>query len=89
IVKLQLGRIKKRIEARYRIPFEYGDDVVKLVVERCTESESGGRMIDAILTNTMLPDISRVFLARAMEGRGIERVSVRTEGGDFQYAFAP
>ncbi|MDE2081625.1 MAG: type VI secretion system ATPase TssH, partial [Burkholderiales bacterium] len=59
IVRLQLNRIKKRVEARYKIPFEYGDDVVQLVVSRCTESESGGRMIDAILTNTMLPDISR------------------------------
>jgi hypothetical protein len=39
--------------------------VVKLVVSRCTESESGGRMIDAILTNTMLPDISREFLTHA------------------------
>jgi type VI secretion system protein VasG len=62
IVKLQLNRIKKRVEARYKIPFEYSEDVVKLVVSRCTESESGGRMIDAILTNTMLPDISRDFL---------------------------
>ena len=42
IVKLQLNRIKKRVEARYKIPFEYGEDVVKLVVSRCTESESGG-----------------------------------------------
>ncbi|HEY9029417.1 MAG TPA: type VI secretion system ATPase TssH, partial [Burkholderiaceae bacterium] len=62
IVELQLNRIKKRVEARYKIPFVYDDDVVKLVVSRCTETESGGRMIDAILTNTMLPDISRAFL---------------------------
>jgi type VI secretion system protein VasG len=46
------------------------------VVSRCTESESGGRMIDAILTNTMLPDISREFLGRLMEGKPIERVEV-------------
>jgi predicted TPR repeat methyltransferase len=69
IVKLQLNRIKKRVEARYKIPFKYGDEVVKLVVSRCTESESGGRMIDAILTNTMLPDISREFLTRMIDGR--------------------
>ena len=49
------------MEARYKIPFDYGEDVVKLVVSRCTESESGGWMIVAILTNTMLPDISRNF----------------------------
>jgi type VI secretion system protein VasG len=87
IVKLQLNRIKKRVEARYKIPFEYGDDVVKLVVSRCTESESGGRMIDAILTNTMLPDISREFLTRMMEGKPIERVSVGVSDGQFGYAF--
>ena len=87
IVKLQLNRIKKRVEARYKIPFEYGEDVVKLVVSRCTEGESGGRMIDAILTNTMLPDISREFLTRMMEGRDITRVAVSVEGQEFAYAF--
>jgi type VI secretion system protein VasG len=87
IVKLQLNRIKKRVEARYKIPFEYGDDVVKLVVSRCTESESGGRMIDAILTNTMLPDVSREFLKRMIEGQPIAKVKVGVEGGQFAYAF--
>jgi type VI secretion system protein VasG len=87
IVKLQLNRIKKRVEARYKIPFEYGEDVVKLVVSRCTESESGGRMIDAILTNTMLPDISREFLNRMMQGRAIEGVTVGTAEGQFDYRF--
>jgi type VI secretion system protein VasG len=87
IVKLQLNRIKKRVEARYKIPFEYGDDVVKLVVSRCTESESGGRMIDAILTNTMLPDISREFLTRMMQGQPIERVSVHAGEQGFGYEF--
>jgi type VI secretion system protein VasG len=87
IVKLQLDRIKKRVEARYKIPFEYGDDVVKLVVSRCTESESGGRMIDAILTNTMLPDVSRTFLDRMMKGEAIGRVQVLVKDGQFDYEF--
>ena len=87
IVKLQLNRIKKRVEARYKIPFQYSDDVVKLVVSRCTESESGGRMIDAILTNTMLPDISKEFLTRMMEGKPIEQVSVGVDDGRFEYRF--
>ncbi|MFM9915484.1 MAG: type VI secretion system ATPase TssH, partial [Rhizobacter sp.] len=87
IVQLQLGRIKKRVEARYKIPFTFGDDVVKLVVSRCTESESGGRMIDAILTNTMLPDISKEFLNRMLEGKPIERVNVGVADGNFSYAF--
>jgi type VI secretion system protein VasG len=87
IVKLQLNRIKKRVEARYKIPFTYGDDVVDLVVSRCTESESGGRMIDAILTNTMLPDISREFLTRMMQGQAITGVQVGVADGGFSYGF--
>ncbi|MGI0134622.1 MAG: type VI secretion system ATPase TssH, partial [Candidatus Micrarchaeaceae archaeon] len=88
IVKLQLNRIKQRIEGRYRIPFEYDGDVVKLVVSRCTESESGGRMIDAILTNTMLPDVSKEFLNRMIEGTPVTGVKVGTNEDGFSYAFA-
>ena len=87
IVKLQLGRIKKRIEERHKVPFEYSEDVVKLVVSRCTESESGGRMIDAILTNTMLPALSREFLTRMMEGGVPQAVKVGVKDSDFSYAF--
>ncbi len=88
IVALQLNRIKKRIEARYKMPFNYDDEVVKLVVSRCTESESGGRMIDAILTNTMLPEISREFLTRTMQGTAIQGVTVGVADGEFSYSFA-
>ncbi|WP_425480263.1 hypothetical protein [Xanthomonas phaseoli] len=86
IVRLQLNRIKQRIEERYRIPFEYDDSVVELVVSRCTESESGGRMIDAILTNSMLPEISREFLARQIAGT--RATSVRITGHDTRFSYA-
>jgi type VI secretion system protein VasG len=55
----------------------YGDDVLDLIVSRCTELESGGRMIDAILTQTMLPEISSAFLVKMMEA-GIDQEG---EGG--------
>jgi len=87
IARLQLDRIKKRIEARYRIEFRYDQDVADLVVSRCIESESGGRMIDAILTNTMLPDLSREFLTRTMHGMPVAGVRVGAAGGTFAYAF--
>ena len=87
IVTLQLNRIKKRVEARYKIPVEYGEDVVMLVVSHRTERESGGRMIDAILTNTLLPDISREFLTWLMEGQPIARVRVSATPDGFGYDF--
>jgi type VI secretion system protein VasG len=87
IARLQLRRIEKRIRDNHKVPFTYEDDVVKLIASRCTELESGGRMIDAILTNTMLPAISRELLQRMMEGTPIARVHVRVSDGDFQYGF--
>jgi type VI secretion system protein VasG len=85
IARLQLGRIEKRIRENHKVPFTYDDEVVTLIASRCTELESGGRMIDAILTNTVLPRLSEEFLRRMMEGKAVERVHVRVEGGDFGY----
>ncbi len=87
IVRLQLNRIKKRVEANHRVPFSYDDEVVKLVVSRCTEVESGGRMIDAILTNTILPAMSQHFLETMVEGKDIRAVRVAVEAGDFVYRY--
>ena len=87
IAKLQLGRIAKRVADNHKIPFDYDDDVIKLIVERCTELESGGRMIDMILTNTVLPTVSQEILTRMMEGKPIDRVQVNVTNGEFGYAF--
>ncbi|MGC1506790.1 MAG: type VI secretion system ATPase TssH [Sulfitobacter sp.] len=87
ITKLQLGRIKKRVESTHDVPFEYSDAVVDLIVDRCQELESGGRMIDAIVTNTMLPDISAEFLRRMMEGKSIDKVSIDVTDNTFTYSF--
>jgi type VI secretion system protein VasG len=88
IVRLQLNRIAKRVAEHHRIPFTYDDEAVKLIVSRCTEVESGGRMIDAILTNTVLPAVSREFLTRTMGGQALNGVQLAVANGDFDYRFA-
>jgi type VI secretion system protein VasG len=87
IVRLQLGRIANRVEENHRIPFSYEEDAVKLIVSRCTELESGGRMIDAILTNTVLPEISHEFLKRTMEGITLSGIQLGVENANFVYRF--
>ena len=69
------------------MPFTYDDDVVTLIASRCTEPESGGRMIDAILTNTMLPAISGAFLELMLQGGAVSRVHVGVKNGEFSYDF--
>jgi type VI secretion system protein VasG len=87
IVRLQLGRIQKRVAENHRIPFEYSDAAVELVVKRCNNAESGGRIIDAILTNTVLPKISIEYLSRTASGQPLQRVSLGVADGDFSYGF--
>jgi type VI secretion system protein VasG len=87
IVKLQLNRIKKRVEANHDVPFSFDDAVVKLVVSRCNEVESGGRVIDALLTNTVLPRISHEYLTRLASGKPLARVGLTVEAGEFAYGF--
>jgi type VI secretion system protein VasG len=87
IVRLQLGRIQKRVAENYRIPLHYDDAVVKLIVSRCTEIESGGRMIDAILTNTVLPRISREYLEGVSAGKTLTNIQMSVVKDDFEYQF--
>ena len=87
ITRLQLARIQKRIEAAYGIPLTVDDAAVELIRQRCIEVESGGRMIDAILTNTVLPEISKEFLTRMMEDKPITAVCVSETDGQFSYQF--
>jgi len=73
------------VETGQGIGFVYDDGVVDLVVSRCTELESGGRMIDSILINTLLPEISNHFLTHMPEGSPISKFEVTAEGGEFVY----
>jgi type VI secretion system protein VasG len=87
IVRLQLDRIKRRIRDNHDIAFDYTPAVVDLIVSRCTEVASGGRMIDAILTNTMLPELSIELLNRQMAGEAVSEIEVDVKGSGFRYDF--
>jgi type VI secretion system protein VasG len=88
IIRLQLDRIARRIEEQHAATFAYDHDVVKLIASRCTEPESGGRMIDAILTNTMLPAISATMLQRMLDGAKVAGIAVGAAGGELGYVFS-
>jgi type VI secretion system protein VasG len=87
IVRLQLARIKKRVETNHRIPFSYSEEAVALIVKRCNNAEAGGRIIDAILTNTVLPKISVEYLTRMSRGDELRGIELTTADGDFAYRF--
>ena len=88
IAALQLQRIAARVKENYDIEFRYTDGVLDTIIQRCQELESGGRMIDAIVTNTLLPQISQSLLNRQLQGQPIERIHVDIDAdSQFVYQF--
>jgi len=76
ITVLKLGKIQKRLRETHRIDLKYVPSLLDEVVKRCTEVESGARNVDNILTNTLLPDISRQLLAQMVKGEKVQTIQV-------------
>ncbi len=87
IIRLNLSRLEKRVRENHKVPFTYDASVPELIATRCTELERGARMVDALITNTLLPEIGREFLTRLMNGSTINRVHVEAKDGAFTFAF--
>jgi len=87
IIKLQLGRIEKRVLDNHEIPFTYEEEVIQLILDRCTELDSGARIVDSILTNTVLPTISHEYLNNMLSGSDITGIHVSVKDGGFDYQF--
>ena len=88
IIKLQLGRVVKRVAENQEITLSYSDEVVGLIASRCTELESGGRMVDAIITQTLLPEISRALLERMIAGNPVKTIAIGVKDSNLEYQFA-
>jgi type VI secretion system protein VasG len=87
IIRLKLGKIQRRIAETHRIALEYDDPLLNEVASRCTEVESGARNVDNILSNTMLPDLSRQILSQLAGGLSSNRVMISVKDGALTYAW--
>ena len=87
IVKLQLDRVVKRIYLNHEIELYYNENVLNLILNRCTELESGGRMIDAIITNTILPELSLEILSRMGTEQKMKSIVISVNEAEFEYQY--
>ncbi len=87
IISLKLGKIQRRIQENHKIALTYDNSLIDEVAKRCTEVESGARNVDNILTNSLLPDVSRQLLGRMAEGEKLQSIHVGIGAdGAFQYS---
>jgi len=88
IIRLQLDRIGRRIRDNHNAAFVYDEAVVDHIVSMCNDPDTGGRMIDNIITNTLLPALSREFLKRSLARETLKEAKVTIENNDFAYGWA-
>jgi type VI secretion system protein VasG len=87
IVRLQLDRIGRRLRDNHNAAFSYDDSVVEHIVSSCNDPDSGGRMIDNIITNTLLPELSREFLRKSLAKEEIKQTRVSIANDKFAYSW--
>ncbi len=88
IARLKLGAVAKRLRDAHGATLAYGDEVMAHIVDQCRDPDSGGRMIDNIITNSILPDLSRQVLGRMVSGEPMKSVEIVLKDGTFDYTFA-
>ncbi|MFC3567959.1 type VI secretion system ATPase TssH [Paracoccus simplex] len=88
ITRLKLGSVARRMRESHGAALTWDDAVVGHIVAACRDPDSGGRMIDNIITNSILPDLSRQVLSRMVSARAMSDVAIRVEGDGFAYGFA-
>ncbi|HLX80236.1 MAG TPA: ATP-dependent chaperone ClpB [Burkholderiales bacterium] len=85
IVRLQLNRVGKRVEDNHGAKFTFGQDVVDHIVAQCNDPDAGGRVIDNIITGSILPSLSREILKRSLQREEIVEAKVSVADGQFAY----
>ncbi|MCU4377152.1 type VI secretion system ATPase TssH [Acinetobacter haemolyticus] len=89
IIKHKLGKIVARIEKQYATKVEYSDDLVELLLNRCTEVDSGARNVDNILNSTVLPSLATEILVALAEHKLPKLIIIDTKDDDISYQLDP
>ena len=87
IIDLKLAKVQKRVKENYKAELVYTDAVRDEIIRRCNNVASGARLIDAIVNNDLLPEISAEFLRNTMEGHVLKKATIDAENEKFVYAF--
>ena len=88
ITKLKLNAIVKRMKENHGAAMVVSPEVITHIVDQCRDPDSGGRMVDNIISNTILPRLSREVLNRMVAQSPMTRVELVLQDGEIGYDFA-
>ena len=89
IIHHKIGKITARIEKQYQTRVEYTDDLVELLLSRCTEVDSGARNVDHILNSSVLPELATQILMALAEQKLPKLIKIDSQDNEIQYILDP
>ena len=89
IIKHKLGKIVARIEKQYAIEVQYSEDLIELLLSRCTEVDSGARNVDNILSSSVLPSLATKILVALAEQKLPKLIVIDSKNDDISYQLDP
>ena len=85
IIEHKLGKIIQRIQTQYQTEVTYSDDLLELILSRCTEVDSGARNVDHILNTSVLPALATEILMALSEEKVPEKIQIEVENDEITY----
>ena len=85
IIEHKLGKIIQRIQTQYQTEVTYSDDLLELILSRCTEVDSGARNVDHILNASVLPALATEILMALSEEKVPEKIQIKVENDEITY----
>lgn len=85
IIEHKLGKIIQRIQTQYQTEVTYSDDLLELILSRCTEVDSGARNVDHILNASVLPALATEILMALSEEKVPEKIQIEVENDEITY----
>jgi len=79
LIEIKLGRLGERLNRR-QLDFSYCQHLVDHLAERCTQSDSGARLIDHLLDLHVLPLVADRLLDAMASGENLKRVHATLDG---------
>ncbi len=89
IIHHKLGKITARIEKQYQTKVEYSDNLVELLLSRCTEVDSGARNVDNILNSSVLPELATQILMALADQQLPKLIKIDSKDNDIEYVLDP
>lgn len=89
IIHHKIKKITSRLEKQYQTKVQYSEELVELLLSRCTEVDSGARNVDHILNASILPALATEILMALAADHLPKVIQIDVKDDEITYVLDP